>query len=397
MLCCVPDRSLQLDGDAVTERPPIYMSTPDVGPLEEAFALDAIRSGWVAPTGPHLAAFEQEMAERCDRTYGVGLSSGTAALHLALLEAGVAPGSVVLVPTLTFIATANAVLYTGATPVFVDCEPKTGNLDPEVLEEALRTLAREGTRVAAVITVDLLGKCVDYNSVMAVCNSYAVPVIEDAAEALGAEYAGRAAGAFGISSALSFNGNKIMTTSGGGLFMTDDARLADRVRYRSTQARQPVAHYEHTEMGFNYRLSNVLAAIGRAQLQRLDEMVDRRRILREHYVELFNAAPGVEIFQRVGDKADNCWLTAILVRPEDAGWQVSDLAQALLEDRIECRRLWKPMHQQPVFSTTRSFLTGAADRLFSAGLTMPSGSALTPDELERIDQALGSFLESRPS
>jgi dTDP-4-amino-4,6-dideoxygalactose transaminase len=370
------------------------MSTPDVGPLEESFALDAIRSGWVAPVGPHLAAFEAEVAQRCGRAYGVALSSGTAALHLALLELGVRPGSVVLVPTLTFIASANAVLYTGATPVFVDCDPATGNVDAGVLAEALRTLSAEGTRVSLVITVDLFGKCADYNAVQAVCDAYGVPILEDSAEALGAEYSGRPAGSFGIAAALSFNGNKILTTSGGGMLLTDDAALAARVRYRSTQARQPVAHYEHTEIGFNYRMSNVLAAIGRAQLQRLDTMIDRRRAMRFHYADLFDSVPGVDIFQHQGDEWDNCWLTSVLVRPEVTGWTAAAMSQELAAKDIESRPLWKPMHRQPVFGAERAFVTGVADRLFNSGLALPSGSALTSEQVERVDDAITEFLAS---
>jgi len=390
----VPLRSCSLPlSDNTSSQPQVYLSTPDTGPLEEEYVVDAMRSGWVAPVGPHLAAFEQELAQRCGRGHAVALSSGTAALHLALLELGVGPGTVVLVPTLTFIATANSVLYTGAVPVFVDCDPVSGNLDPELLRDALVTLTAEGIVVAAVVTVDLLGKCVDYDPVMQVCTAYGVPMVEDAAEALGAHDKGRPAGSFGAAAVLSFNGNKIMTTSGGGALLTDDARFADRVRYLSTQARQPFPYYEHTETGYNYRLSNVLAAIGRAQLQRLDDMVSRRRSMRELYARHFAQVPGVSIFQRLGDEADNCWLTALIVDPHKAGWEASDLGKALTAGDIETRPLWKPMHQQPVFDGYRSFLTGAADRLFELGLTLPSGSALTVSELARIEAAIRDFLD----
>jgi dTDP-4-amino-4,6-dideoxygalactose transaminase len=373
----------------------VFLSTPDTGSLEEAYVVDAMRSGWVAPAGPHLEAFERELAARCGRTHAVALSSGTAALHLALLELGVGPGSVVLVPTLTFIASANAVLYTGAVPIFVDCDPVTGNLDPQLLGAALDELESEGTTPAAVVTVDLLGKCVDYDPVVEICASYGVPLVEDAAEALGASDKGRAAGSFGTAAVLSFNGNKIMTTSGGGVLLTDDPRFADRVRYLSTQARQPFPHYEHTETGFNYRMSNVLAAIGRAQLLRLDEMVSRRRSMRERYAEHFASVPGVSIFQRQGDESDNCWLTALVVDPLDAGWEAGDLGKAFGSADIETRPLWKPMHQQPVFAGSRSFLTGASDRLFERGLTLPSGSALTAAEIGRIDDVISDFLADR--
>ena len=374
---------------------PVHVSAPDVGDLEEAFVLSALRSGWVAPAGPDLSAFETELAARCQRQRAVALSSGTAALHLALLELGVGPGSVVLVPTMTFIATANAVLYTGAIPIFIDCEFETGNLDPQVLDEALTDLARRSIAVSAVVTVDLLGKCVDYDSIKTICSSHEVPIIEDAAEAIGAEFAGQPAGSFGVAAVLSFNGNKIMTTSGGGALVTDDPVLADRVRYRSTQARQPVSHYEHTELGFNYRLSNVLAALGRAQLARLDDMIKRRRAIRDHYSELLGDRIGIEIFQRDDDSRDNCWLTALIVNPDEVGWHVSELEAALGKHAIETRRLWKPMHRQPMFEGARSFLTGASDRLFDRGLTLPSGSGLTSDQIERVDLAITDFLRER--
>lgn len=381
--------------------PRIYLSSPDVGAVEEALVMDAISSGWVAPLGPHVDAFEEELAARTGRRHAVALSSGTAALHLGLLGLGAGPGTVVIVPTMTFVATANAVVYTGSAPIFVDCDPRTGNLDPQLLEESLTQLEAEGATVAAVVTVDLLGRCADYDAVLPICARAGVPVLADAAEALGAEHAGRPAGSFGDCAVLSFNGNKIITTSGGGALLTDDTRFAARARYLSTQARQPVAHYEHTETGYNYRLSNLLAAVGRGQLSRLDEMLGRRRRLRERYVELFAGSPGVEVFQRDGDTAspgdagDNCWLTAILVDSDVSGWRPEELAKALDAADIEARPLWKPMHQQPVFQNCRAFTTGAADRLFERGLTLPSGSVLGEVEIERVHHVVGEFLASQ--
>lgn len=373
----------------------IYMSSPDVGAREEELVVEALRSGWIAPLGPMVDEFERQLAERCGRRHAVALSSGTAALHLALLNVGAAPGTVVIVPTMTFAATANAVVYTGAEPVFVDCDPATGNLDPALLDQALTALRREGARVAAVVPVDLLGRSVDHTAIGPICAEHGVPVISDAAESLGASHAGRPAGSFGIAAAVSFNGNKIMTTSGGGVLLTDDAAFADRVRYLSTQARQPAVHYEHTEVGYNYRLSNLLAALGLAQLERLDAMIGRRRALRAEYDRLFADVAGVSLFQRVGDQHDNCWLTAILVDPASAGWAADDLRSALDVCNIESRPLWKPMHQQPVFAGARSFLTGAADRLFATGLTLPSGSALGPEERSEVMGVIGDFLRDR--
>jgi dTDP-4-amino-4,6-dideoxygalactose transaminase len=373
----------------------IPLSAPDVGPEEEALVLRALRSGWVAPMGPMVEAFEAALAERCGRRYAVALSSGTAALHLALLEAGARPGSAVVVPTLTFVATANAVLYTGAEPVFVDCEIESGTVDPDLLAAAIGRLAELGMPVAAVVPVDVFGRCADYTRIEAMCAERGIPVVSDAAEALGSRHAGRPAGSFGTSAVLSFNGNKVLTTSGGGCLLTDDARAADRARYLGSQARQPAVHYEHTEIGYNYRLSNVLAALGLAQLARLDEMLDRRRAVRELYNQVFAGRPGVRIFQRAGDRDDNCWLTAVLVDPVQSGWSCPELVATLAAAGIEARPLWKPMHQQPLFASARSFLNGHADQLFARGLSLPSGSVLTAEQTAWIVRVVRSFLDRR--
>ncbi|HEY6796295.1 MAG TPA: aminotransferase class I/II-fold pyridoxal phosphate-dependent enzyme [Kineosporiaceae bacterium] len=384
-----------MTGAPPRQRGRIYLSAPDVGSREEELVGEAIRSGWIAPLGPTVDEFERRMAQRCGRRHAVALSSGTAALHLSLLNVGAAAGTVVVVPTMTFAATANAVAYTGAEPVFVDCDPVTGNLDAQLLDEALTSLRDEGADVVAVVPVDLMGRCADYTHITPICDEHGVPVISDAAEAVGATHAGRPAGSFGLAAGVSFNGNKIMTTSGGGMVLTDDASFADRVRYLSTQARQPTVHYEHTEIGYNYRLSNVLAALGLAQLERLDAMISRRRALREQYAQIFADVEGVRIFQRDGDEADNCWLSAVLVDPRTAGWEVDDLRLALTEHDIESRPLWKPMHRQPVFTGARSFLNGAADKLFATGLTLPSGSALTPAQREHVVTVVEDFLGAR--
>jgi dTDP-4-amino-4,6-dideoxygalactose transaminase len=377
----------------VRRRGRILLSSPDVGGREQELVAEAIASGWIAPLGPMVDAFEQRIAERCGRAHAVALSSGTAALHLALLELGAGPGRAVVVPTMTFAATANAVAYTGAEPVFVDCDPDTGLLSPALLERALTALRAEGTAVAAVVPVDLLGRSADYPVLDEICARYGVPVLADAAESLGSSWSGRPAGSYGVMAALSFNGNKIMTTSGGGMLLTDDATTAQRIRYLSTQARQPAVHYEHTEIGYNYRLSNVLAALGLAQLERLDGMIDRRRALREQYAALVDDVPGVRVFQRAGDAVDNCWLTALLVDPAVTGWSVDDLREALDLADIESRPLWKPMHRQPVFTGARGHLDGSADRLFATGLTLPSGSALRPEQVDDVLETLGAFLE----
>ena len=376
----------------MTER--IYMSSPDVGELEEQAVVAAMRGGWIAPLGPDVDAFEREVAERVGVGHGVALSSGTAALHVALVAWGVGPGDVVPTSTMTFAATANAIAYTGAEPYFVDCDPETGNMDPQLLREVLSELSAAGERVPVVVPVDLLGKAVDYTSILAAAAEHGARVLSDAAESLGATHAGRAAGSFGDASVVSFNGNKIMTTSGGGMLLTDDDDLATRARYLATQARQPVAHYEHTEIGYNYRLSNLLAALGRAQLSRLDEMISRRREMRELYAEVFAEVDGVEIFGRAGDESDNVWLTSILVDSSKTGWTPAELSAWLAADQIESRPLWKPMHLQPVFSSARSRVRGASERLFERGLTLPSGSALDVPQRDRVKSRVVQFLDA---
>lgn len=381
-----------VDGESnVSDR--IYMSSPDVGQSEEDAVLSALRGGWIAPLGPDVDAFEREVAERVGVEHGVALSSGTAALHVALVAWGVGPGDVVPTSTMTFAATANAIAYTGAEPYFVDCDPATGNIDPALLAEVLDELHVEGASVPVIVPVDLLGKAVDYTSVLRLAEEHGVRVLADAAESLGATHAGRAAGSFGDASVVSFNGNKIMTTSGGGMLLTDDGDLAARARYLSTQARQAVAHYEHTEIGYNYRLSNLLAALGRAQLARLDEMIARRREMRELYDALFVDVDGVEVFGRDGDEHDNVWLTSVLVDEALTGWSPAELSTWLAGDMIESRPLWKPMHLQPVHAHRRARTTGASQMLFERGLTLPSGSALDAGQRDRVSSRLRRFLD----
>jgi dTDP-4-amino-4,6-dideoxygalactose transaminase len=373
----------------MTDRVPL--SSPDVGELEESYVVEALRSGWVAPAGPAVDAFEREIAERSGVAHAVALSSGTAALHMALIALGVGSGDLVAVPTLTFAATANAVAYTGAEPVFVDVDPQTGDLDPELLAQVCD---EAGPRLAAVLPVDLYGRCADYDRLLPICEQYGVPVIEDAAEALGSAYRGRPAGSFGTAAALSFNGNKIMTTSGGGMLLSNDAALADRCRYLSSQARQPVAHYEHVDIGYNYRLSNVLAALGRAQLCRLDTMIGRRRALRDGYAKLFASVDGVTVLG--GDDPEaNCWLTVIVVDPARTGWPPADLAAHLATVDVETRPVFKPMHLQPVFAESRAVLSGAAQHLFAYGLTLPSGSSLREPQIRKVYDSIMEFLDRR--
>lgn len=370
----------------------IFLSRPDITELEEQAVLAAIQSGWAAPAGPEIDAFERDMAEGVGVAHAVALSSGTAAIHLGLLALGVKPGDIVVTSTMTFAATANAITYTGATPYFVDADPVTGNMDPQLLHKALQFLSDEGTPATAVVPVDLLGKAANYTEIDAVCREYNVPVLADAAESLGATHNGQPAGSFGRAAVLSFNGNKIMTTSGGGMLLTNEEEIASKVRYLSTQARQPVVHYEHTDIGYNYRMSNLLAALGRAQLTRLDEMIDRRRAWRNRYREFSADVPGIEIFG--GDDAeDNCWLTSIIVDPAVLPISSDNLQAVLQEANIESRPLWKPMHLQPVFEGTPGLITGASQQLFEQGLTLPSGSEMTEAQMDRVLAVLQTALE----
>lgn len=370
----------------------ILLSTPDVGALEAEYVARAMASGWVAPAGPDLTAFEDEVAARVGVAHAVGLSSGTAALHLALVSWGVGPGDVVPVSTLTFAATVNAIRYVGATPHFVDSEPESGNMSPVLLGRALESLASSGARVPVVIPVDLLGKCVDYDEIAAVTEAAGARLLCDSAESFGATWNGRPAGSFGAASVLSFNGNKVMTTSGGGMLLTDDPRLADHVRKLSTQAREPVTHYEHTEVGYNYRLSNILAALGRAQLTRLDSMVERRRGWRQRYRKAFAAAPGVRVLGGEDDSADNCWLTAIVIDPDVSAWAATDLADAMAKRDIETRPVWKPMHLQPVSAGLDGTLDGTSDRLFEQGLTLPAGSAMSDEQFASVEDVIAEVV-----
>lgn len=370
----------------------LHLSTPDVGQAEEDAVVRALRSGWVAPLGPELVLFEQELAVLAERQHALAVSSCTAALHLALLCSGVGPGDLVLCSTLTFIATANAVTYTGATPYFIDCDA-TGNMDPDLLSEALAGLAGSGAKVAAVLVVDMLGKVADYEKICAIAAQYGLPVVSDAAESVGALRDGQPAGSFGNCAVFSFNGNKIITTSGGGVLLSDDARIVERAGYLAGQARQPVIHYEHTEIGYNYRLSNLLAALGRAQLNRLPEFMARRQEIRSAYREFFNDLDGVEIFGG-DDKGDNCWLTAIVIDPKHAEFNASSLASRLQGDGIETRPLWKPMHLQPVFACAGSFprlVNGTSERFFRQGIVLPSSPNLSEDQLGMVLDRIRRF------
>jgi len=370
----------------------IHLSLADVGLAEEEAVSRAVRSGWVAPLGPEVDAFEIEMALFSGADHAVALSSGTAALHLGLKSLAVRPGDSVITSTMTFVATPNAISYTGARPVFVD-SLDDGLPDPDLIEHAFKTEQAAGRRVGAVVPVDIYGRVADYPKILEIAERYGVPVLADAAESLGASREGRMAGTWGDASVLSFNGNKIMTTSGGGMLLTSDPQKADYVRYLATQAREPTVHYEHVELGYNYRMSSVCAALGRAQLSRLPEMIARRRTRRRQYQTYFAEVPGVSLLPGNVDE-DNCWLSSILVDESVSGWSPLALQQYLEGQNIETRPLWKPMHLQPLYRDARFVGGDVAERLFHSGLALPSGSSMSDAEMDRVLREISTFLRS---
>jgi pyridoxal phosphate-dependent aminotransferase EpsN len=355
-----------------------------MGVRERELLLDAFDSNWIAPLGPHVDAFEREFRETIGVSDAVALSSGTAGLHLALRLHGVSRGDEVLLSTFTFIATAGAVTYLGGVPVFIDSDRRSWNMDPGFLSEELDACARRGKRPKAVVAVDLYGQCADYDPIRQACDRHAVPLIEDAAEALGATYKGTPAGNFGRMAVFSFNGNKIITNSGGGMLVSGDAGLIGKARFLATQARDPAVHYQHSEIGYNYRMSNLLAAVGRGQLGGLKERVARRRVIFEYYRKALGDLPGVEFMPEASYGRCTRWLTCLTIDPAMFGATREDVRKALEAEDIESRPVWKPMHLQPVFSGCRVRGDRISDRIFENGLCLPSGSGLTDIDLERI-------------
>ena len=372
----------------------VHLSPPHMGQQERRLLLEAFDSNWIAPVGPALEAFEQEFAEKIGSQYAVALSSGTAALHLALEILGVGRDDEVLVATLTFSATANAIVYQRARPVFIDCSPATWTLDPGLLREELAACAKRGKLPKAVITVDLYGQCADYDPIREACADYGVPIVEDAAEALGATYKGRSAGSFGEMAAFSFNGNKIVTTSGGGMLVSPHAAFVERARFLSTQARDPAPHYQHSSIGYNYRMSNLLAAIGRGQLRKLDLRVRQRRANNARYRAALMQTPGISFMPEPVFGRGTAWLTCIMIDPREFGATREDVRLRLEADNIEARPVWKPMHLQPVFQGCRKVGGAVSERVFERGLCLPSGSSLSDVDRDRTVQ--GIFAAHRP-
>jgi dTDP-4-amino-4,6-dideoxygalactose transaminase len=364
--------------------PRIYLSPPHIGEMELELVKDAFASNWIAPLGPHVDAFETEFATYLGVAHAAALSSGTAAIHLALRLLGLRPGEEVICPTLTFAASANPIVYEGGVPVFLDSEEATWNMDPMLLGEELEACAAQGRLPRAVVVVDLYGQSANYEPILDVCARYDVPVIQDSAEALGATYKGRKVGTQGRCGIFSFNGNKIITTSGGGMLVSDNPALIERARFLAMQARDPAPHYQHSTIGFNYRMSNVLAAIGRGQLRVLDERIAARRRNFQHYKAALAAAPGIGFMPFASYGEANYWLTCITIDSKKFGATREDVRLALANHNIEARPVWKPLHLQPVFAHSRVRGGSVAETLFTCGLCLPSGSSLTEPELDRV-------------
>lgn len=368
----------------------IYLSPPDVGTAEVEFVLEAFEANWVAPVGPHLDAFEQEFAGMVGAAHAVALSSGTAALHLALRLAGVGPGDEVLCSDLTFIASAAPITYLGARPVFIDAEEQSWNMDPVVACAVIEEKARAGRPPKALVLVHLYGQSADLAPIKACCDRHGVKLIEDAAEALGATYGELSPGSLGWAGIHSFNGNKIITTSGGGMLVTAEATVATEARFLATQARDAAPHYQHSTIGYNYRLSNICAGIGRGQLLRLASKVTRRRAHFRAYQQALGDLPGV-VFQPEAPWGQSTrWLTCLTIDPARAGRTREDIRLALAAADIESRPLWKPLHLQPVFTAAEYHGTGVGERLFADGLCLPSGSGMTEEQRQRVITAFRS-------
>jgi dTDP-4-amino-4,6-dideoxygalactose transaminase len=368
----------------------IFLSSPHMGDSELSFVQEAFSTNWIAPVGPHVDAFEQEFCESVGCDHAGAFSSGTAALHLALQLAGVEAGDEVFCSTLTFVATANPIAYLGAKPVFIDSDRTSWNMDPQLLIEALDQRAKQGNLPKAVVLVHLYGQSADIDPILQACNRYEVPLIEDAAEALGATYKDRTPGTFGLMGIYSFNGNKIITTSGGGMLVSDDSALIAKAKFLSTQARDPAPHYQHSEIGYNYRLSNVLAGIGRGQLRVLADRVNARRRNFEMYQSALSDLPGVEFMPEADYGRSTRWLSCLTINPAKFGCDREQVRLALADQQIESRPVWKPLHSQPIFANCEVIGGQVAENLFENGLCLPSGSNLTESDVNRVIDAIRS-------
>ena len=368
----------------------IWLSSPHMGGGEQKYIQEAFETNWIAPLGANVDGFEKDLSDKLEIPHVAVLSSGTAAIQLALILLNVSAGDEVICSSFTFSASANPIVYLGAKPVFIDSEEDTWNMDPELLEEAIKNRLKKENKPKAIILVHLYGMPAKIESILAVAKKYDIPVIEDAAEALGSKYKGRSLGTFGEFGILSFNGNKIITTSGGGALISNDGAAIEKVRFLATQARDDAPHYQHSEIGYNYRMSNVLAGIGRGQMEVLEDRVNKRRDINNYYYQNLSQIPGIYFLKEPSsDYFSNYWLTTILVDPSKTkGITREDIRLALLKENIDSRPLWKPMHLQPVFKDYISFQNGVSEKLFINGLCLPSGSNMTENELRRILEAV---------
>lgn len=363
----------------------IWLSSPHMGGNEKSYVNEAFDTNWVAPLGPNVDGFEQDLSRYTGAGYVAALSSGTAALHLALILAGVQREDEVICQSMTFSASANPIAYLGATPVFIDSEEETWNMDPALLENAIKDRIAKGKKPKAIIPVHLYGMPAKMDEIIHIADKYGIIVIEDAAEALGSTYKGRACGTLGQLGILSFNGNKIITTSGGGALVGKDAAIISKAKFLATQARDPAPHYEHSHIGYNYRMSNICAGIGRGQMEVLDERVGQRRANYNYYVQHLATLPGVSFLAEPVDSTSNRWLTTILIDPVKSNGVTRETVRLTLErENIESRPLWKPMHLQPVFASAPVYENGVSLRLFKDGLCLPSGSNLKTEQLDQI-------------
>lgn len=377
----------------------IHLSLAHMSGKEEEFIHEAFLTNWVVPLGPNVDGFENDLAtwlgeKSASPLHVVALSSGTAAIHLALVMLGVGPGDEVICQSFTFAASANPIVYQGATPVFVDSEPGTWNMDPELLRQAIDDrLHATGKLPKAIIPVHLYGTPARMDEINSVASAYGIPVVEDAAEALGSEYNGSYCGTFGTYGALSFNGNKMITTSGGGALICPDEESARRVKFYATQARENFPYYQHEQIGYNYRLSNISAGVGRGQMYVLDEHIARRRAIHALYVEKLKNTPGITVMQPRSnvDLHPNYWLSTILVNPQEAGFTYQELSARLTAADIESRPLWKPMHLQPVFAKAPAYVNGVSETLFAQGLCLPSGPMVTDEDVDRIVEIIKNY------
>lgn len=374
----------------------IWLSSPHMGGTEQKYVDEAFKTNWIAPLGPHVDGFEFDLAKYTGTRYAAALSSGTAALHLALIMLGIKAGDEVICQSMTFSASANPIVYLGATPIFVDSEKETWNMCPDLLRETIEDRIAKGKTPKAIIPVHLYGMPAQIDRIIAVSQEYNIPVIEDAAEALGSSINGKAMGSFGVMGVLSFNGNKIITTSGGGALISNDREYIRKSRFLATQARDAAPHYEHTEIGYNYRMSNVAAGIGRGQMEVLDAHIQKRRDNFEFYKLAFKNIEGISFLEEPNGYFSNRWLSTILVEPLKTSGATRESIRVLLEkDHIESRPLWKPMHLQPVFATCPNYLSGVSEELFNKGLCLPSGSNLKKADLERIADGVLKALKNK--